>query len=367
MKDRRDLPFCLQEHAALEAIQQRWTGRERMTAIAVYTAMTLAASKKHREGGRDGFPATPDEIAALCGSKGTTVNVYAKALEELGLLHRERQHDDRGRDKPSIWSLRTPENRVVPKRTPSPPVEDATRGELPDSGDTEEDHRGASANLVGDPPPTTRAQENGLQETRTSEPSSSSPSGEDEGSAGSGGEVSSSDRAQVVVDRWSLRESALRVKREETARFALPMLREIASAHRWGRAERASEPTLEGVLAAIERYPTHHHMEALRDLDFWATHGAGRGKPIVSIEQLWLEFVRKAQHVENSLTPPTPDPDESWPEWVRVNFPDWPEDSDHFGIAVVQAEWAAMANVQPTAQAVREIVERRYGAYRAAA
>lgn len=209
------------------------------------------------------------------------------------------------------------------------------------------------------------------EETATTEPSvtpSTSANAEVEVTEGSGGGVSpDGERAQVQVDRWAVRESALKDKRRETARFALPLLRDLAEEHRWGRAETAAEPTLEGVLAVLDQHPTRHHMEALRDLEFYLSHGSGRNKPVRSMEALLLRFVADAQVVNNALTPPAPEPDTDWAVWVRSELPDFPPDSDHFAAAVIQASWAAIANVQPTADAVRAIVERRYGPHRAAA
>jgi hypothetical protein len=102
MKDQRRAPFIWQSLDALGLIRAAFDGKERSTAIAVYVAFTEAANaQRQREGS---FSATRRQIAELAGATKHTVDKYAAAFVDLGLLDvAHRQVGDV--NKPNLWTL----------------------------------------------------------------------------------------------------------------------------------------------------------------------------------------------------------------------------------------------------------------------
>jgi hypothetical protein len=197
----------------------------------------------------------------------------------------------------------------------------------------------------------------------TSEPLASSTSataspteeaGSDGGGRGNGGAIPVTFGARNHQD-------ALRDRRRASARCAALVLREVAEARG------VEAPTFDAVEAAIEAFPTRHHMDALRKVEFNLLHGPGRHRHIVSLPALFRAYVESAPEVKNAMTPARPEPDTDWSAWVRDELPDYPPASDHFAAAVVRAHFCAIGGVHPSPDGIREQVESRYGPYRAAA
>lgn len=108
MRDGRLPPFCYQTVAATRALRQRFTGKERTAALAVYQAMTELANIRGGARARGGFEASRAEVAHFAGVGKRTVDRYAAIFEQIGLLEIERQSDRYGQCHPNMWCLLEP-------------------------------------------------------------------------------------------------------------------------------------------------------------------------------------------------------------------------------------------------------------------
>jgi hypothetical protein len=264
VKDRRTAPFCYQEHSAIEAIQLRFSGRQRTTALAIYNAMTYLASVRFKQGGRDGFVAGRAEIAETAGSKPATIDEYAAILEgELGLISRERRTDERGADLPSEWCLKS-----------TPRV-------------TEEAHGGSPSAPEEAPPSLTRARESAVDgRTRTSGPSSPSRANALDGS---GPDDGGGERTEVPITFGAGNDRhATKDQRRAQALRVQPILADVAEMRG------VEAPTLEAIEHTIASLPERHHMDAADALAHWALHGAGKRAPIRDLSSLYRGFVSNA-------------------------------------------------------------------------
>lgn len=107
VSDGRSAPFCFQTHSALDVLRDHFQGTKRVTALAVYVALTEAANRRGGASARDGFTATRADIAEAAGVSADTLDRYASDLAKIGLLAIERRRVE-GVNLPNIWRLLEP-------------------------------------------------------------------------------------------------------------------------------------------------------------------------------------------------------------------------------------------------------------------
>lgn len=230
MRDQRLAPFCYQTLAATAAIRERFDGKERTTALALYQAMTeLANEARARE-----FEVSRAELAEAAGVSVPTVDRYGKAFVEIGLLVIEKRSDGRGGNLPNVWFL--------------------VEGE-----------GGGKASLP--PGKANRGVNKGIKAKGASKVDS-------EKELGSGGEFEGG------------------VGYPEAVKRSLPNVMTLLG--RIARAHHAATPNAESVARAMCDFPDRDFESVANDFAFWALHGNGVRRKIKSVAGTWRNFLRKA-------------------------------------------------------------------------
>lgn len=104
MRDARRAPFCFQTATATTALRRRWQGKERTTAVAIYQAMTELAN----EARSDSFSVARARLADYAGTSDRTIDKYAEAFVDMGLLTVERRRLSTGGSLTNVWTLVEP-------------------------------------------------------------------------------------------------------------------------------------------------------------------------------------------------------------------------------------------------------------------
>lgn len=104
LRDRRLPPFAWVSRAAITQLRASFEGRERSTALSIYTALAILSSEQRRAT-HDGIVATRREIAEVAGVSDRTIDAYGDRLSAAGLLELERRGDE---GLPNLWTLVEP-------------------------------------------------------------------------------------------------------------------------------------------------------------------------------------------------------------------------------------------------------------------
>jgi hypothetical protein len=105
VRDTRHAPFCWQAKPALAALRAFYDGerlKQRSTAIAVYVALTEAASNQHQQGE---VAVIHLAIAEATGTSRSTVKRYLSEFEDIGLIAIERRKVEGGANLPNLYYL----------------------------------------------------------------------------------------------------------------------------------------------------------------------------------------------------------------------------------------------------------------------
>jgi hypothetical protein len=105
VRDTRHAPFCWQAKPALAALRAFYDGerlKQRSTAIAVYVALTEAASNQHQQGA---VAVIHLAIANATGTSRSTVKRYLSEFEAIGLIAIERRKVEGGANLPNVYFL----------------------------------------------------------------------------------------------------------------------------------------------------------------------------------------------------------------------------------------------------------------------
>ena len=108
VRDHRKTSWCWQEKAALRLLRAHYDGerlKQRSTALAVYLALTEAASNQYSQGHVEVIQMG---IAEMTGTSRSTVKRYLSEFEDIGLIAVERRKLDTGTSLPNIYALLTP-------------------------------------------------------------------------------------------------------------------------------------------------------------------------------------------------------------------------------------------------------------------
>jgi len=108
VRDIRRVPFCWQDKSALRLLRCHYDGerlKQRSTALAVYLALTEAASNQYSQGQVEVIQMA---IADATGTSRSTVKRYLSEFEGIGLIAVERRKLDTGTSLPNIYALLTP-------------------------------------------------------------------------------------------------------------------------------------------------------------------------------------------------------------------------------------------------------------------
>lgn len=109
VRDMRNAGWCWQEKATLRVLRCHYDGerlKQRSTALAVYLALTEAASNNYGNSGV--FEVVHMALADMTGTSRTTIKRYLSDFEQLGLIAVERRKNDEGTSKPNIYALLGP-------------------------------------------------------------------------------------------------------------------------------------------------------------------------------------------------------------------------------------------------------------------
>lgn len=104
LRDRRLPPFAWVSRAAIAQLRACFDGRERSTALSIYTALAILSSEQRRAT-HDGIVATRREIADVAGVSDRTIDAYGDRLCAAGLLELERRGEE---GLPNLWTLVEP-------------------------------------------------------------------------------------------------------------------------------------------------------------------------------------------------------------------------------------------------------------------
>jgi hypothetical protein len=115
VRDTRHAPFCWQAKPALAALRAFYDGerlKQRSTAIAVYVALTEAASNQHQQGE---VAVIHLAIAEATGTSRSTVKRYLSEFAGIGLIAIEERKLETGTNLPNIYYLLNPPSTHEPQ------------------------------------------------------------------------------------------------------------------------------------------------------------------------------------------------------------------------------------------------------------
>lgn len=146
VEDRRRSTAVLIERSTLQTIAEHFEGRRLPMARSLMLALIELATASEVD-------ATRATIADYAGMTKKALDDYVPALEEAGLLRRERRRDDAGGNLPNVWTLLDPEGRHPAwGRHADDPVHSSSPSSSEENEGTSVGENEGASPIVGAPP-----------------------------------------------------------------------------------------------------------------------------------------------------------------------------------------------------------------------